>query len=325
MAKGPKRRIVFMGTPAFAAPVLKTLLDSENNEIVAVYTRPDKKSGRGLKTVFSDIKKLALDYDLSLYQPASLRSEEAIADLKTLEPDYLVVAAYGLILPREVLDIPKIAPINVHASLLPALRGAAPIQRAIMENYTENARTGVSIMKMEAGLDTGPVYAHETVLIGRKDYKTLEAALAQCGASLLLRVFDAIEKEGLEALPQDESKASYAKKLEKIDGIIDWSKTAAEVDALVRAVSVWPGAQTSFTFDSSPANIPVSILEGHIGEECKETSGGIERHKEGLRIACADRWYKVEKLRPQGRKAMSSADFANGQIKARFGLCGHAH
>lgn len=313
-----------MGTPAFAAPVLKALLDYENDEILAVYTRPDKKAGRGLKTVFSDIKKIALEHNLPLFQPGSLRSEGAIAGLKALEPDYLIVAAYGLILPQEVLDIPKVAPINVHASLLPAWRGAAPIQRAIMENPSADAVSGVSIMKMEAGLDTGPVYAQEEILIGRKDYKSLEADLARSGASLLLKVLDAIEREGLEALPQDNSRASYAKKLEKADGLIDWSKTAAEVDALIRAVSDWPGARACFSLASNTESMPVNILQGHPGAECVEACGSIVRHKNGLAIACGDRWYEVEKLRPQGRKAMSATDFANGQIKTGFGLCGHA-
>lgn len=324
MAKGSKRRIVFMGTPAFAAPVLKALLDSENDEVVAVYTRPDKKAGRGLKTAFSDVKKIALEHELPIYQPASFRSREVVTELNALEPDYLIVAAYGLILPQEVLDIPKVAPINVHASLLPALRGAAPIQRAIMENPKEDGRTGVSIMKMLSGLDTGPVYGQKEVFIGRKDYKSLEVDLAQEGAALLLKVLDSIEYEGLEALQQDDSRASYAKKLEKSDGLIDWSKTAAEVDALVRAVSVWPGAQTSLSFASNPASVPVSILKGHVGGQCGEACGRIARHKDGLSIACGDRWYEIEKLRPQGRKTMSSADFANGQIKACFGICGHA-
>lgn len=314
-----------MGTPAFAVPALKALLDSANYEVAAVYTRPDKKAGRGLKTAFSDIKKIALEHDLKLYQPSSLRSQEAIEELRLLEPDYLVVAAYGLILPEELLAIPKIAPINVHASLLPALRGAAPIQRAIMENPAEDACTGVSIMKIYPQLDAGPVYAQEEVLIGKKDCKSLAEDLAQSGASLLLRVLDAIDGQGLEPIPQEEARASYAKKLEKRDGLIDWGKTAAEVDALIRAVSVWPGAQTFFSIDSGPENLPVAILKGYPAGECAEAPGSILRQKNALSIACADRWYVVEKLLPQGRKAMSASDFVNGQIKGRFGLCGRAH
>lgn len=323
MAESPKRRIVFMGTPDFAAQVLNGLLHSEDYEVVAIYTRPDKKSGRGLKTIFSEVKKLALEHGIPLFQPSTLRTPSAVRDLAACEADYLIVAAYGLILPQEILDLPKIAPINVHASLLPALRGAAPIQRAIMENPQKDAKTGISIMKMLASLDTGPVYAQKEVPIEHKNSETLERELAKAGSELLLQVLSDIDKKNLQPVPQDESKATYANKLEKDDGLIDWNKSAQQVDAQVRAVMTWPGAQTSLLLASGD-ELRVNILEGHPGRPCSEAPGSLMRHKKGLAIACNDCWYEVEKLRPQGRKAMSSADFANGQIKIRIGLCGYA-
>lgn len=324
MAEGPKRRIVFMGTPAFAAGILKALLDSEDYETAAVYARPDKKAGRGMKTVFSETKKLALERGLTLRQPASFRSEEAALELASFEPDYLVVAAYGLILPDKVLSVPKIAPVNVHASLLPALRGAAPIQRAIMENPGEDAKTGVSIMKIIPQLDAGPVYAACEVPIMRKDYPELEKDLSRVGASLLLKTLRAIDNEGLAPLPQDESQATFAPKLEKADGFIDWTKSAEEVDALVRAVIPWPGAQTVFSIQSASNDLPITILSGRPGAKSAERPGAILRHKNGLSIACADRWYELGQARPQGGKPMSAADLANGRIKSGYGICGSA-
>lgn len=313
-----------MGTPDFAARILEALLESQDSQIVAVYTRPDKKSGRGLKTTFSEVKKLALQYNLPLYQPSTLRSEEAINELKNLKPEYLVVAAYGQILPQAVLDIPVIAPINVHASLLPALRGAAPIQRAIIENTAPDAKTGISIMKMVAELDAGPVYAQKELSIGRMDYTELEGCLSEVGASLLPGVLADIEAHGLEPVPQDTTKVTYAPKLEKADGQINWTKTAEEVDALVRGVTPWPGAQSEFTLSDFQKSIPVTILKGSPGSRCAEKPGRIMRHRKGIAVACADAWYEVAILRPQGRKPMSASDFANGQIKVRNGLCGQA-
>ncbi len=324
MAEVSKRRIVFMGTPSFAANILNTLIDSKNYEIVAIYTRPDKKAGRGMKTAFSEVKKIALNNNLPLYQPSSFKKEETVKELASLKPDYLVVAAYGLILPQQVLDIPKMAPINVHSSLLPALRGAAPIQRAIMENPEKDAKTGVSIMKMVTELDAGPVYVQKEVEIGRKDYKSLEEELSHTGALLLLEALNKIEKNKFEPIPQDECKKSYARKLEKNEGQIDWTKKADEIDALVRAVSYWPGAKTDLSIQSVQEKIPVTVLSGTPGEESDVPPGTIMRNTKGLFIACQDRWYKIEKLKPQGRKAMSGTDFANGQIKISQGICGQA-
>lgn len=323
MVESQKRRVVFMGTPNFAGRILRSLIEASEYEVVAVYTRPDKKSGRGLKTIYSEVKKIALENGLPLFQPASLKSPETVEQLRLLAPDYLVVAAYGLILPQAVLDIPSVAPINVHASLLPYLRGAAPVQRAIMENPEEEAKTGVSIMKICAELDAGPVYAQKEVPINHMDYISLETALADAGATLLIKVLQDIDHGGLRPVPQDATKATYAHKLEKADGLIDWKKTADEVDALVRAVTPWPGAHCKFEL-SSGSNIQLTILKGYAGKECAEKPGTIFRHKNGISVACCDKWYELENVCPQGRKAMSAADFANGQIKVSQGICGMA-
>lgn len=325
MDEAQKRRIVFMGTPEFAAIILQKIIDSHKYEISGVYTRPDRKAGRGLKTTRSEVKKLALEYNLPIFQPSSLKSEDVRRDLLALRPDYIIVAAYGLLLPQNVLDIPAMAPINVHASLLPAYRGAAPVQRALMDNLGKSGVSGISIMKMVEALDAGPVYAQEEIPIDGDYFKTYESRLACAGGDLLLSTLEKIEKFKLQPKEQDESRATYAQKLEKSDGNIEWNKPAAMIDALVRALTPWPGAKCRMQFGSNDSGQNVTILSGVQGEDISgEKPGTIARQKDGLRIACADKWYNVINIRPEGRKEMSSAAFANGQCKLKTGICGCA-
>lgn len=325
MAEKQKKRVVFMGTPEFAAIILDKIIASCQYEVAGVYTQPDKKSGRGLKNYIQPVKKLAIQHNLPLFQPENLRSPEIASQLEALKPDYIIVAAYGALLPPNILEIPAIAPVNVHASLLPAYRGAAPIQRAIMEIYGKDACSGISIMKMEAGLDTGPVYAQESVPVQGSYSKDYEQKLAFSGAELLLDTLEKIEQKGLQPVAQNESEATYAHKLEKSDGHIDWNKDAARIDALVRALTPWPGARSMLRFFDNEDEFLVTILEGQAGDATNgEQPGAILRHKKGLSIACADRWYNLARLRPEGRKEMTSAAFANGQCKIKNGLCGTA-
>lgn len=325
MDETQKRRIVFMGTPEFAAIILQRIMDSHKYEISGVYTQPDKKAGRGLKIIQSEVKKLALEYNLPLFQPATLKSEDVQGGLRALRPDYIIVAAYGLLLPQNVLDIPSIAPINIHASLLPAYRGAAPIQRALMDNWEKDGSSGISIMKMVKALDAGPVYAQETVPINGDYFKTYESRLACAGGGLLLSTLEKIEKYKLQPREQDESKATYAPKLEKRDGDIEWNKPAAQIDALVRGLTPWPGARCEIIFNGNELGSNVTILSGIPGGTLNdEKPGAIFRQKDGLRIACADKWYNVINIRPEGKKEMSSAAFANGQCKVKNGFCGLA-
>lgn len=314
-----------MGTPDFAAIILEKILQSGQFEVKGVFTQPDRLSGRGLKYVPSEVKTLALANDLPLFQPASLRNPEIYEEIAKLRPDFLIVASYGIILPQNVLDIPTVAPINVHASLLPKYRGAAPIQAAIMENWGPDAETGVSIMKMEAGLDTGPVYSTVKIPIGRLSCQELRQQLAKVGASLLLDSMEKIIHGELQPLPQDESRATYAPKLHKEDGIIKWDAPCGAVDAFVRAVTSWPGAQTMLQFNESLPVRTIIISGQPVFEKHDAKPGEIFREKTGLKVACSDGWYEIHELRTQGGKKLKVSNFINGLRGCPMGFCGVAY
>lgn len=323
MGQAQHKRIVFMGTPEFAATILQILLESRAFEIVGVFTQPNRPAGRGQKIVPSPVHLLAEASALPVFQPETVRQPEAVAQLASLAPDFLVVAAYGLILPQAILDIPAIAALNVHASLLPRYRGAAPVQRAIMENWLPGSETGVSIMQMTAGLDTGPVYASAATPVGRKNSAELLHELAVMGGHLLLATLDDILQSGKSPLPQDDRLATYAAKLQKKDGVIEWDRPLLAVDAQVRGVTPWPGARTTLFFHEKP--MPVTILSGSPGElEGGLIPGQLRRVPHGLEIACADGWYILEKILPAGRKPMTAADVANGHCSRTVGICGYA-
>lgn len=313
-----------MGTPEFAAIVLRRLLAWKGGNILGVYTGPDKKSGRGMNLAMSAVKHVALEHDLPIFQPASLRPAQEQETLRSLRPDFLVVAAYGLILPQAVLDCAAIAPVNVHASLLPRYRGAAPIQRAIMENCGPDAETGVSIMKMVGKLDAGPVFMEKKVPIAGKYCEDLSRDLAERGGEALVETLEKLAAGNIQPVEQDEALATYAHKLEKADGNLDWRKKACQIEAQIRAVTPWPGARTEIMFENGGV-IPVAILAGRAGEPVNgAVCGQIFRHRDGLAIACADRWFHLEKLKPRGRGEMKAGDFANGHCKIKYGPCGRA-
>lgn len=230
-------RIIFAGTPDFSVPILQALLATQH-EIIAVYTQPDKASGRGLQVQISPVKECALVHNIPVYQPISLKIEAEQEILKSLQPDLMIVVAYGLILPTAVLTIPSLGCVNVHASLLPRWRGASPIQQAILAGDEE---TGVSIMQMEAGLDTGPVFAESRCAILPTDTaQTLHDRLSVLGAETLLPVLPDLSKR----IPQkqNDEQASYAGKISKKDGLINWNKTAWQISCQVRAFNPWPVA-----------------------------------------------------------------------------------
>ena len=239
-----------MGTPAFAADILQSLLDAPDVRVAACWTQLDKVAGRGKKLTPSPVKQLALQRGIPVFQPASLRSPEAQAEavplLKSFEPDFLVVAAYGMILPQAVLDVPKFAPVNVHTSLLPRYRGAAPVQRALMDGLEE---TGVSIMRMEAGLDTGPVYAQQTVSCLGENQGTLFVKLAKASGPLLLETLRAVAEGRAVEHPQDEALASYASKVTKQEGWIAFDRPAVQVEAMLRGLTPDPGAHVLFRLE----------------------------------------------------------------------------
>lgn len=308
-----------MGTPPFAATVLRYLLQDDNLTVAGVFTKPDSKIGRGMKTGVSAVKELALQQNLPLWQPKTLRAQEVEEIFGQLQPDFIISASYGLILPQNILDQARIAPLNVHASLLPKYRGAAPIQRAIMENWGPDAKTGVTIMKMEAGLDTGPVYSALPVAIGRKNQAEISAELADKGGKLLVQTIQKILAENLLPEKQDEQGATIAAKLVKEDGLINWNLPVLQVDALVRAVTPWPGATAIFEVNGEKT--PVTILEGQPDFTEPFAQLGTAQIKHGaLRAACADGWFGIEQLKPQGRKAMRATDFINGLRGAELKL-----
>lgn len=233
--------IIFAGTPDFAVSALEALLESEH-QVCAVYTQPDRPAGRGQQVKASPVKEIATSYHLPIFQPESLRDPAEQQRLKDLGADLMVVVAYGLILPPAALQAPRLGCINIHASLLPRWRGAAPIQRAILAG---DDMTGVTIMQMDAGLDTGPVLGQLTCAIGHEDTsQDLHDRLASMGAIALMTTLNELEQGKLKPLPQDDAQASYAAKITKTDAIIDWKQSALAIDRQVRAFNPSPGAHT---------------------------------------------------------------------------------
>ncbi len=235
-------RIVYAGTPEFAVPALSALIESDH-DIVAVYTQPDRPAGRGRRLQSSPVKLLAAEHGLTVMQPQSLKDAAAVAALRDLAPDLMVVAAYGLILPGEVLHLPRLGCVNIHASLLPRWRGAAPIQRAILAG---DRQTGITLMQMDEGLDTGAMLAISKIDLDRHITSAdLHDHLKQLGARLLLDNLDALVAGELAATPQDDTLACYAPKLTKAEAEIDWTKTAEILHREVRAFNPWPVSHTS--------------------------------------------------------------------------------
>jgi methionyl-tRNA formyltransferase len=235
-------RVIFMGTPDFAVPSLQKLIATQT--VVGVVTQPDRPAGRGRQTQPPPVKVAAQAAGISVYQPPSLRSEEAASPLHAWKPDLIVVAAFGQILKPHVLNLPSMGSLNVHASLLPRWRGAAPIQQAILAGDSE---TGISLMQMDAGLDTGPVYIQRSIPIGREDTAgLLHDGLARLGAEMLGDHLGDILSGRLTPEPQDDARATYAPMIKKEDGLINWSQSNSQVDRHIRAMTPWPGAVTSW-------------------------------------------------------------------------------
>jgi methionyl-tRNA formyltransferase len=292
-------RLVFMGTPDFAVPTLAELI-GQGHEIACVYSQPPRPRGRGLKPDPSPVTKLAAAHGLAIRTPATLRDAEEQETLAALEADAAVVVAYGLILPRAVLDAPKLGCFNLHASLLPRWRGAAPIQRAIMAG---DAETGVMAMRMEEGLDTGPVLLAERIPIRRKTYGALHDEMARLGADLMVRALGAVERGNAQTQPQAEDGVTYAKKIAKDEARIDWSRPAAEIDCLIRGLSPHPGAWCEAKGER------VKILDA-LPAEGRGTPGALL--DDALTVACGDGVLKLLRLQRAGRGPMDTAEFLRG-------------
>ncbi|HCZ01178.1 MAG: methionyl-tRNA formyltransferase [Rhodobacterales bacterium RIFCSPHIGHO2_02_FULL_62_130] len=288
-------KIVFMGTPDFSVPVLDAL--AQHHDIVAVYSQPPRPAGRGKADRPSPVQARAQVLGLPTRHPVSLRSDEAQAEFAALGADIAVVVAYGLILPQAVLDAPRLGCLNIHASLLPRWRGAAPIHRAIMAGDTE---TGICIMQMEAGLDTGPVLLRQSTPIGDEETTAdLHDRLSAMGAALILQ---ALDKLPLQATPQAESGVTYASKIDKSESRIDWTRPAAEVDRKIRGLSPFPGAWCNIGGER------VKLLRSRL--TIGQGAPGQVLH--GLTIACGTGAVEITQAQREGKRPASAADFLRG-------------
>ncbi|MCV2886566.1 methionyl-tRNA formyltransferase [Aestuariibacter sp. AA17] len=297
--------IIFAGTPDFAARHLDALIQSEHN-IVAVYSQPDRPAGRGKKLQASAVKQLALEHDIPVLQPKSLRTEEAQQEFNEIQADVMVVVAYGLILPKAILERPKLGCLNVHGSLLPRWRGAAPIQRAI---WAGDAQTGVTIMQMDEGLDTGDMLLKSDVEILPNDTSaTLYEKLANIGPQALLDTLSQLTS--LTPEKQDESQVNYAEKLSKQEAKIDWALSATQLERNIRAFNPWPMA--FFELDAGP----VKVWHAEVAEQNTQSvqAGTIlKADKTGLLIACGENALRLTQIQIPGKKAMSVADILNAR------------
>jgi methionyl-tRNA formyltransferase len=295
-------RLVFAGTPDFAAAHLRALLDWPGCEVIAVYSQPDRPAGRGKKLAASPVKQLALDHDLPVYQPQSLRHADAQAELRALAADVMVVVAYGLILPQPVLDAPRLGCVNVHASLLPRWRGAAPIQRAIEAG---DAETGVTIMQMDAGLDTGPMlHTVRCPIAADETAATLHDRLAAIGAPALLETLAQLAAGTARPQPQDDSLGCYAAKIDKAEAVIDWHRPAAEIERRIRAFNPFPIACTDI--GSQRVKIHAAAPAAGSGEPGTLLPGA------GIRVACGEGALDLQVLQLPGGKALPARDVLNG-------------
>ena len=291
-------KLVFMGTPNFSVPALKALAQS-NHQICAVYSQPPRPAGRGKKLRLSDVHKEALDLGLTVHNPTSFKSDKDRTIFRKLKADIAIVVAYGLILPNQILSAPKFGCLNIHASLLPRWRGAAPIQRAIMEGDDE---TGVCIMKMEEGLDTGPVLSSRKIQITENDNaKILSERLSLVGSKLIVEVLDALSE--FKAYSQSAAGVTYARKIDKSETKIDWSLPAKTINRKIRALSPFPGAWTEINGER------IKLLASKVIN--KENEPGMILDK-GFSIACGQKALEITEAQRPGKSAQKSDVFLRG-------------
>ena len=308
-------RIVFAGTPDFSVPCLSALLDLNVN-VVGVYTQPDRIAGRGKKIQQSAVKRHALEAGIAVFQPENFKTAEVRQSLKALEPDLMIVVAYGLLLPQSVLDIPRLGCINIHASLLPRWRGAAPIQRAIEAGDTQ---TGVCLMQMEKGLDTGPVLARTQHTISADETGgQLHDALSAIGAALLSENLSALLAGQLIAIKQADSGLSYAHKLDKAETRVDWQQSAEQIANKIRAFNPWPVVSTQ---------IDGQVLRLHQGSPIEQATQPepkpgtvIAVNSNGIDIQTGNGCLRIQQLQKPGGKILPVRDFLNG-FKLAVGQC----
>lgn len=322
-------KIVFMGTPDFAVPALKALAESDKHQVTLVVTQPDRPKGRSGKPAPSDVKKCALEYGIPVFQPEKIREKEAAERLAEEKADIFVVAAFGQILPREILEMPRYGCVNIHGSLLPKYRGAAPIQWAVLNGEKE---AGNTIMQMNEGLDTGDILTQESVLLDEKETAgSLYDKLSQMGGALLLRTLDRLEEGSITPVPQDDAQSCYAKMLRKEMGQIDWSKSAEEIGRLVRGLNPWPSAYTHWNHKllkiwmASPVSQEqLGVLEAAGKEAASDAAADagkkaspvpgtvVAAAKDRLWIQTGDGLLALEDVQLEGKKRMPAASLLMG-------------
>ena len=302
-------RVVFMGMPEFAIPTFEGLIES-GVKIVGVFTQPDRPKGRGRKLEPSPVKQLAQEHRLPVFQPQKLRDKDAVKQVRDLKPELVVVIAYGQILPQEVLDIPRYGCINVHASLLPRHRGAAPINKAIIDG---DPMTGVTTMQMDVGLDTGDMLVKKSLSIfPNENAGQLHDRLAHLGREAMEETLARLCAGTLSSQKQDDSRSSYAPMLKKEDGLIDWNRSATSIHNQVRGLYPWPGAFTHLDGEVLKlADTRIADAKGEAGEVLKTEDQGVV-------VACEEGALQVRKLQLPGKKMLSAADFLRG-VKLRAG------
>lgn len=297
-------KIIFAGTPEFAIPPLQALIDSEH-DVVLVATQPDRPAGRGRKLTPSPVKQLALQYHIPVFQPLSLKEPEAQSHLQQYSADIMIVVAYGLLLPPAVLTMPEYGCLNIHASLLPQWRGAAPIARALLAG---DKKTGISIMQMDAGLDTGDVLYTSVCHIQADDNaQTLHDKLSPLGAQALLSTLQKLANQEINAIAQESTQSSYAGKLSKKQAVIDWQQPAEQIHNQIRAFNPWPVAQTQW------GDKVLRLRQSSLLDEDHQTTPGtvVRSHKNGIDVATGTQLLRVLNLQLPGAKALNVADFVN--------------
>ena len=298
-------RLVFAGTPDFAATALRALI-AAGHTIVGVYSQPDRPAGRGRKLQPSPVKQVALDHGIPVFQPETLKTPDAQKQLADLNPDVMIVAAYGLILPKAVLDIPTHGCLNIHASLLPRWRGAAPIQRAIAAG---DAETGITIMQMDEGLDTGDMLLKTSTPIHASDTGgSLHDRLADIGGKAIVEALVQLANGKLTPEPQNDAEANYAHKLSKEEGHIDWSQNAQEIERLIRAFNPWPGTFTDLGEQRIRIHQASALKQG----SDKGPGTVIARERDGVDVACGTGTLRITSAQLPGSKAQSINDLING-------------
>ena len=299
-------RLVFMGTPDFAVPTLQTLIETQ--QVVGVVTQPDRPAGRGRQPTPPPVKVAAEAAGIPVYQPKSLRSEEAAAPLRDWQPDMIVVAAFGQILKPHVLDLPPLGCINVHASLLPRWRGAAPIQYALLAG---DATTGVSLMRMDVGLDTGPVYVKEAVeIVGEETAVSLHDKLAQLGADMTGKYLVQIADGTLTATPQNDAESTYAPMIKKEDGRLDWTQTSEELDRRIRAMTPWPGAFTQWQGQMLKVRKADVVGDGRLPSG---NPGEVVDWNGTAVVLTQNGGLALQEIQLAGKRAMAVVDFLRGR------------